>query len=118
MGRRDQHGHYRQAASPETHVILQRKAPSGLVTAASRGSYRYYRPLDNACACLEAEDLRRDYSSFDGGLLAQMEWRGIGYLRLHYPELTFGFVEGSKQPAADYARRAKGGWVVANWRTA
>ncbi len=98
-------------------MLPPRRTPSGLETSISRGPYRLHERIDWSCT-LETEDLRFGCSGFPSTLVDDMSWRGLDYLRLHYPELVFEFVKGKKPAGRDYAVSVKGGHIVADWRTA
>ncbi len=94
-----------------------RRTPAGLETSISRGPYRIHQHLDWSCT-LESEDLLFGCSGFPSDLIADMSWRGVEWLGKHYPELVFQFVKGKKPAGHDYVESVKGGYVVADWRTA
>lgn len=102
-------------------TTLKHRAPSGLVTPASRGPCRIHPVLDNAVCWLDAEEIPR--GDFDGDLRADMECRPLADLVKQYPEMTFTTVAAAstKRPKghdkAVYIA-SKGVWRCADWRRA
>lgn len=76
-----------------------------------------HRPLDSSCVGIESEDLPYGSWEFDRELESDMVCMSLKDLSLHHPELTFGFVKGSKRPKGhDYVTSLPGGWRTADWR--
>lgn len=78
-------------------------------------------PLDCSCAELDTEDLAYGCSGFMYWLHTDLTTRSLDYLRLHYPELTFGETgkcRATPKPKGHaLCKRFRGRYRWADWRT-
>ena len=77
-----------------------------------------HNPIDSSVAVLDTEYIGS--CGFIGHLVTDLACKNLTYLEKHYPEFTFSFAPGNRapQPKPDYKAKIRGGWRVANWRTA